>query len=616
MPTTCASLVWCTASNRSPEEQGSTPVPHHAAGGRLSPDGPPPGEQGSIPKQRTGSGMDPPVFWAGNTGKSQTTHSVSPSLTAWGKGKSRTIGPSGAKCLLWSRTIRMAVPVPVPATSSIQSLGQRFRAWDWDTWAKRTSASVVRGSPAAGQGNFTRSWQQFPRGRSGEKRLDPRGAGPGEQGSRPRVSMAAETLEKPDNAFSIRPRHEPAQGFPGPPGHIVCKRLAGIRLESQKNQAGIPHVPAAAPKALLAPAPGATFSPQPPTGAPSAATGQRHTAHQHSLPPAATASAGQPACMVVPTFIAVADSPDHRTGPGLSAVDNRRRRTWTTTGSSPAFSPPPSRLQASVTPPAKLSPRSTLTQCAHGLPSRPARTGSPSSSQLPLSAPRPTPCPPGPPVANGTPDARPQHPRSRRHTLHPEPAGTDDDLPGPRPVRRPPPHPQGCKMHFSARAIAPAAPTRTARAMHLSNRGDASGHRNRHWNPGVRKTPAEMGDCPPFQLRIPCRSPMQSKSQFLYTSPASQRSGKIPCLERGGAQDPPQASYLRGYRPRPAARGMGYTPTLPRPPPDTGAVRFPNTEHHAQGSRPRHPSLTPSKHQTAIQFLPRIDTEPGKNTSA
>ena len=36
----------------------------------------PPGEQGSIPKQQTGSGMDPPVFWAGNTGKSQTTHSI------------------------------------------------------------------------------------------------------------------------------------------------------------------------------------------------------------------------------------------------------------------------------------------------------------------------------------------------------------------------------------------------------------------------------------------------------------------------------------------------------------------------------------------------------------
>ena len=31
-----ASVVWCPASNRSPEEQCSTPVPHHAAGGRLS----------------------------------------------------------------------------------------------------------------------------------------------------------------------------------------------------------------------------------------------------------------------------------------------------------------------------------------------------------------------------------------------------------------------------------------------------------------------------------------------------------------------------------------------------------------------------------------------------
>ena len=72
-----ASVVWCPASNRSPEEQCSTPVPHHAAGGRLS----------SLKVRRresrarslseqTGSGMDPPVFWAGNTGKSQTTHSI------------------------------------------------------------------------------------------------------------------------------------------------------------------------------------------------------------------------------------------------------------------------------------------------------------------------------------------------------------------------------------------------------------------------------------------------------------------------------------------------------------------------------------------------------------
>ncbi len=40
------------------------------------PRGSPPGEQGSIPGEQTGSGMDPPVFWAGNTGKSQTTHSI------------------------------------------------------------------------------------------------------------------------------------------------------------------------------------------------------------------------------------------------------------------------------------------------------------------------------------------------------------------------------------------------------------------------------------------------------------------------------------------------------------------------------------------------------------
>ena len=62
MPTTCASTELRPASKRPPEEQGSTPVPHHAAGGRLSLLRPSRGEQGSIPGERTGSGTDPPVF--------------------------------------------------------------------------------------------------------------------------------------------------------------------------------------------------------------------------------------------------------------------------------------------------------------------------------------------------------------------------------------------------------------------------------------------------------------------------------------------------------------------------------------------------------------------------
>ena len=99
----------------------------------------------------------------------------------------------------------------------------------------RPALPVVRGSPAAGQGNFTRSWQQFPRGRSGERNLDPRGAGPGEQGSRPRVSVAVETLEKPDNTASIRPRDQPAQGF----WAVPPTSFADGSQESDWNHTGI-----------------------------------------------------------------------------------------------------------------------------------------------------------------------------------------------------------------------------------------------------------------------------------------------------------------------------------------------------------------------------------------
>ncbi len=62
------------------------------------PRGPPPGEQGSIPKQRTGSGMDPPVFWAGNTGKSQTTHSIIHEPMSQRNPKTHLSAPCRPKC--------------------------------------------------------------------------------------------------------------------------------------------------------------------------------------------------------------------------------------------------------------------------------------------------------------------------------------------------------------------------------------------------------------------------------------------------------------------------------------------------------------------------------------
>ena len=94
---------------------------------------------------------------------------------------------------------------------------------------------VVEITGCGGRAENQPSWQQFPRGRPGEKYLDPRGAGPGEQGSRPRVSVAVETLVKPDNIFSIRPGLARRKGS----GRLPPKSLASIRQETARNQARI-----------------------------------------------------------------------------------------------------------------------------------------------------------------------------------------------------------------------------------------------------------------------------------------------------------------------------------------------------------------------------------------
>ena len=101
-----------------------------------------------------------------------------------------------------------------------QSLGQGFRL-GWVT--------------GCGRGKHHPSLQQFPRRRSGEKYLDPRGASPGEQGSRPRVSMAVETRVKPDNAFSIRSGQDQRKGLE----RLPPESLASIRHQSCRNQTTI-----------------------------------------------------------------------------------------------------------------------------------------------------------------------------------------------------------------------------------------------------------------------------------------------------------------------------------------------------------------------------------------
>ena len=66
----------CPASKRSPGEQSSTHRTASRSGKAFVPRGRPFGEQGSILCGRTGFGTNPPVFWAGNTGKSRTTQSI------------------------------------------------------------------------------------------------------------------------------------------------------------------------------------------------------------------------------------------------------------------------------------------------------------------------------------------------------------------------------------------------------------------------------------------------------------------------------------------------------------------------------------------------------------
>ncbi len=97
------------------------------------------------------------------------------------------------------------------------------------------------GLPAAGEGNVTPPWQQLPRGRSGEKSLDPHGASPGGQGSRPPGFSAVETLEKPDNAFSIRLRRDDDKSF----GVVTPISLTSAGQETDKNGTGIDRLASA-----------------------------------------------------------------------------------------------------------------------------------------------------------------------------------------------------------------------------------------------------------------------------------------------------------------------------------------------------------------------------------
>ena len=137
------------------------------------------GEQGSILCGHSRvQGRDPPVFSAGSTGKSQTTHSVS----GTGGADARDLPSPRPKCCQESKCRSGTGFRPPPRFSPGQGFRRglgyqpkrtaRFRGLGFRLRAKRQSLRVAAIPSWALRGEKPRSF----------------GAGPGEQGSRPQVS--------------------------------------------------------------------------------------------------------------------------------------------------------------------------------------------------------------------------------------------------------------------------------------------------------------------------------------------------------------------------------------------------------------------------------------------
>ncbi len=133
--------------------------------------------------------------------------------------------------------IRDAVVAPV-ATSVIQSVGSGFRALGWDAVRSAPCTSVVR-TTGRRRRIIHSACQQFPRGRSGERSLDPHGAGPGEQGSRPQVSRQWKHWKSQTTKSVSGPRKTPGKGFGDDPPTLI----ANAPQETGRYPAGIGNPP-------------------------------------------------------------------------------------------------------------------------------------------------------------------------------------------------------------------------------------------------------------------------------------------------------------------------------------------------------------------------------------
>ena len=137
-------------------------------------------------------------------------------------------------------------------------------------------------------------------------------------------------------------------------------------------------------------------------------------------------------------------------------------------------------------------------------------------------------------------------------------------------------------MHFSARAIAPAAQSRQAErctspigAMHPAT-GTGTGIQV------FAKAPLKWAISPHFSYESPALHRC-SQSPNSCTRPQLQALRRKSRASKGGVRKTPLRRPIFGdARPRPAVRGMGYTPTLP-----------PSAGGHRRRSLPRHQNITP-----------------------